>query len=384
MHEAYGVKLVHGGEDYFARLEKLITDAEHEIHLQTYIFDNDDTGKRISAALIKAAQKGISIYIVVDAYGSKHMGGLAHKLTAAGIKLRIFGTVYTGRKWAWGRRLHHKIVVADRCKALVGGINISNHYSGMDGKTPWLDYALLIEGPVCKNIFKVCKQIFTQWYIPKSRRFRLFEKHTPPDDKQHIQLLQNDWLRGKNQIARAYIKAINSAKTEVIIANSYFLPGSRFRKALKNAAKRGVKVKVLLAGTSDVPFAKKAIEYLYAYLLRNKIEIYEWQPSVLHAKIACVDGKWCAVGSYNLNFLSAYASIEFDISVMDDGFCSRFKSHLNTILSQQCVKIVHPEHHKLNPFKKFSLWASYVLIRLSEGLLTTFPGQRLFNKNRYA
>lgn len=384
MHDAYGVKLVHGGEDYFARLEKLITHAEHEIHFQTYIFDNDETGKRITAALIKSAQKGVSIYLVVDAYGSKHISGLANQLTAAGVKLRIFGTVYTGRKWAWGRRLHHKIVVIDRCKALVGGINISNHYSGMDGKTPWLDYALLVEGPVCKDIFKVCKQIFTQWYIPQSRRFRLFEKHTPTQHKQQIQLLQNDWLRGKNQIARAYIKAINAAKKEVIIANSYFLPGSRFRKALKNAAKRGVKVKILLAGTSDVPFAKKAIEYLYGYLLRNKIEIYEWQPSVLHAKIACIDGKWCAVGSYNLNFLSAYASIEFDISVIDDAFCTRFSNHLNTMLKQQCVKVVSPALHSLNPLKKFSLWASYILIRLSEGLLTTFPGQRLFNKNRYA
>jgi cardiolipin synthase A/B len=376
---------VHGGEDYFARLETLISNAEHEIHLQTYIFENDATGRRIAQALINAAQKGVEVFLVIDAYGSKGLGKLALKLEVAGVKMHYFGRMYTGANLAWGRRLHHKIFVADRCHVLVGGINISNHYSGMDGHEPWLDYALFFEGETGKDIFKICKQIFAQWFVPKRRRFRLFEKLAHVNHKATIQLMQNDWLRGKNNIVKSYIQAIRAAKTEVIVANSYFLPGGRFRQALKNAVKRGVKVKVILPGTSDVPLVKQAIHYLYAYLLRNRVEIYEWQPSVLHAKIACIDGQWCTIGSHNLNYLSAYASIEFNVNVLDAQFCGNFQAHLNQMLTQQCVKVVRKEYSKLqNPFSRFWLWIAYLLIRFSEGLLITFPGQRLFSKNRYA
>jgi cardiolipin synthase A/B len=379
------VQLVHGGEDYFARLETLINAAEHEIHLQTYIFEDDATGKRIAQALINAATKGVEVFLVIDAYGSKGLGRLGRALEAAGVKMHYFGRVYTGADWAWGRRLHHKIFVADRCHVLVGGVNISNHYSGMDGHLPWLDYALFFEGETGKDIFKICKQIFAQWFVPKRRRFRLFQKFAHSKHKTTIQLMQNDWLRGKNNIVKSYIKAIKAAKTEVIVANSYFLPGGRFRAALKNAAKRGVRVKVILPGISDVPLVKQAIHYLYAYLLRNGVEIYEWQPSILHAKIACVDGQWSTIGSYNLNYLSAYASIEFNINVLDAEFCSTFQIHLNQMLTQQCVKVVDKNYYHLqNPFIRFWLWLSYLLIRFSEGLLITFPGQRLFNRNKYA
>lgn len=367
------------------QLEKLINTTTHELHLQTYIFDSDETGIRIAQALINAAQRGVTIFIVLDAYGADRLNKeTQQQLTQAGIRLRFFGQLGTAGSLAWGRRLHHKIVVVDRCKALVGGINISNRYAGY-GEEAWLDFALLVEGPAVTQIVKICQQVYSQWFVLPQKGFRQFEHLEHHDKSIKIQLLQNDWLRSKNQIALAYANAIKAAQKEIIIANSYFLPGRFFRKRLKEAAKRGVKIKILLPGVSDVPLAKQAIHYLYRFLLRNNIEIYEWMPSVLHGKVACVDGKWCTVGSYNLNYLSAYASIEFNIGVLDEEFSNGFAQHLNSLLLLNCVQVQKADFMaKQSWLKLFSYWFSFRVLKLSEALLISFPGQHFFKANQYA
>ncbi len=376
---------MHSGDDYFARLEELIHSAEHEIHLQTYIFDSDETGVRITNALIQAARRDVTVFMVLDAYGTdKLTKEMQQQLKAAGIKLRFFGAIGAAGSLAWGRRLHHKIIVADRCRALVGGINVSNRYAGY-GEKAWLDFALLIEGTAVQQIVKICKQVYSQWFVQPQQGYKQFHHFDAKNKAIKIQLQQNDWLRSKNQIAQAYAKAIKAAKHEIIIANSYFLPGGFFRNLLKDAAKRGVKVKILLPGISDVPLAKQAIYYLYRFLLRNNIEIYEWMPSVLHGKIACIDGQWCTVGSYNLNYLSAYASIEFNISVLDEEFSVQFAQYLNSLLSTSCVQVQKNEFlGKQSPIKLFIYWLSFRILKLSEALLISFPGQHFFKANEYA
>lgn len=376
---------MHSGSDYFSRLEDLINGAQHEIHLQTYIFDSDETGTRIANVLMQAAQRGVAVFIVVDGYGANRLSKeMQFQLKKEGIKLRFFGKLGTASGLAWGRRLHHKIVVADRSKALVGGINISNRYAGF-GEEAWLDFALLIEGKAVQQIVKVCQQVYRQWFVEPQEGYKQFEHIGLEKNDIKIQLQQNDWLRSKNQIARGYAQAIKAAKQEIIIANSYFLPGIFFRNLLKDAAKRGVKVKILLPGISDVPLAKLAIHYLYRFLLRNNMEIYEWMPSVLHGKIACIDGQWCTVGSYNLNYLSAYASIEFNVSVLDEEFSAQFAQYLNGLLSSGCVQVQKSDFMgKQSPLKLFSYWLSFRILKLSEALLISFPGQRFFKENKFA
>lgn len=367
-------------------MEDLINKAEHEIHLQTYSFNNDETGHRIANAIINAAKRGVSIYMVLDAYGSKDIGEqLKADLLQAGIKLRFFGAFGSGESWAWGRRLHHKIVVADRHRCLIGGINISNHYSTEGFEWAWFDFALIIEGTVAQNIVRICKQVYAQWFGQFQKNFPPFKKHGHIEQPIDIQLRQNDWLRSKNQIAQSYAKALKAAKEEVIIANSYFLPGIYFRRLLKGAAKRGAKVKVLLPAVSDVPMVHHAMQYLYRYMLRNNIEIYEWQPSVLHAKIACVDGVWSTVGSYNLNYLSAYASIEFNVCVLNEDFGKQFTQHLHQLLQEACKKIDKDDFMKKSSWwKLFTYWISFRILKLSEVLLISFPGQHFFKRNVYA
>lgn len=380
------MELVHGGEDYFSRLEKLIADAQHEIHFQTYIYASDATGERITKALTEATRRGVEVYVIMDAYGSKEIDKkITDEFKAAGIKFRFFGSVGSNQWLAWGRRLHHKIIVADRAHALVGGINVSDDYSGMGGHPAWLDYALLVNGPACQNIFKICQQVYSQWFTIKQRRFKSFEKKTPGKKKVTIQLRFNDWLRGRNQIARSYIQAINSAKKEIIIVNSYFLPGTFFRQALRRAAQRGVKIKIVLPGVSDIPMIREATAYLYDFLMRYNMEIYEWQPSVLHAKVACVDGEWSTVGSYNLNYLSAYGSLEFNINVLDAEFGGTFMNEMHRIMETGCKKIDNQVYLKdISVFKRLRNWFSYQVMKVSSALLVTFPGQRFFDKNRYA
>ncbi len=374
--------MVHSGADYFCCLEEIINAAKSEIHLQTYSFEDDETGHKIANALIAAAKRGVQVYMVLDAYGSKDISPhFIKNITASGIKFRFFGMLGKKGNFAWGRRLHHKIVVVDGYISLVGGINIANRYLGYGFNDAWLDFALLIKGNVGQHIAKVCRHTFVKWFRKNKGNTPAIKAH----EQINIQLLQNDWLRSKNQIAQSYAKAIKAAQKEIIIANSYFLPGGYFRRLLKDASQRGVKVKIFLPSISDVPMAKNAISYLYRYLLRNNIEIYEWMPSVLHAKIACIDGRWSTIGSYNLNYLSAYASIEFNISVLDKDFSTLFQQHLHTLLNSNSVPIQKEKFiQKLTPLRLFVYWFSFKIMKLSEVLLISFPGQHFLKRNKYA
>lgn len=378
---------MHGGNEYFDVLVDIINKAQHEIHLHTYTYDNDETGNRITEALVEAVKRGVNVSIVLDAYGSNGFKEEEEKrLKKLGIRIRFFGLLGAQGNWAWGRRLHHKIVVVDRYYSLVGGINISNRYSGHGFDWAWFDMALLVKGHVGQQIARICIKVQRQLFSNSRKTLFPFIEPDEESKKIKIQLKQNDWLRSKNQIASSYANALKNAKEEIIIVNSYFLPGGYFRRLLKKAAKnKDLKVKMLLPSMSDIPFVKNAMTYLYRFLLRNNIEVYEWKPSILHAKVACTDRKWCTVGSYNLNYLSAYASIEFNIDVLDNKFSGEFQKHLNKLLNSSCVQIQKEDFDtKYSLYKKFIYWFSFRLMKLSEGLLISFPGQSFFKKNEYA
>jgi len=366
------VQLVHSGDDYFKKLKKLIADAQHELHLQTYIFEHDDTGNSIAAELIKAAQRGVKIFVLLDSYGSSSFKNKAPELLKNKIHIRFFAPLFSYKNIYFGRRLHHKIVVADGAVALIGGINIADKYKGTATEKAWLDYAVLIRGEVCKKLQKICADFY---YHNRSKR----KSHTHPANSNHktpIKISQNDWLNYKNEISTAYRKAISNAKTEIIILGSYFIPGFKFRYVLKNAAKRGVKIKILLSGISDVPLIKYATRYMYSFLFKNNIEIYEWPHSVMHGKAAIVDGQWSTVGSYNINWLSAYSSIEMNIEVPDAAFSSQFSAHLHDILSGS-RKISYEQFRMEQTFlDKVKSRLSFFAVRASIVILSAYVNRR--------
>lgn len=380
-HQADSAKLIYSGNDYFNTLITLIESAQESIHFQIYTFEQDETGIQVITALKQAAKKGVSIHLVLDAFGSN---GLSRKFIAdilnAGIQLRFFAPFFSKNILHFGRRLHHKVVVIDDSKALIGGINISDKYKGNLEEEPWLDYAILISGTVCIYATKICLDIFNKNFLFK-KRIKSSVIYTKSDCL--IRFQQNDRLRGKSQIANSYIHAIRSAKHCITFVSSYFLPGRRILNALKKAAARGVKIVIIFSGISDVPLLGRATNHLYKSLLKENILIYEWKKSVLHGKLALVDDNWLTIGSFNLNHLSALGSIELNVDVIDEKLTQELSQHLTLIINTGCDKIDSENYAKRNtPLTIFFNTISYYLVRTFIKGLALFPNLfRFLRKN---
>lgn len=368
------VKLIHGGRDYFEAVLQLIRHATTQIHLQTYIYDEDETGWLVAEALIAAALRGVKVYVLVDGYASSALSeDFVRHLEFSGIHFRYFEPVLSSRHFYVGRRLHHKILVADARESLVGGINISNKYNDLPENPAWLDWAMWAEGEVSYDLFKVCAEF---WH--KSRKpARAMIASTPrpvfpaPWDCA-VKVRRNDWVRRKNQISRSYIEMFNRAQDHIIIMSSYFLPGRVIRRNLARAARRGVKISLILAGTSDVMMAKYAERFIYRWLQRQGVKIYEYPKAVLHAKLSTYDKIWVTVGSYNVNDISAYASVELNLDVMDDGFATQADGWLQRIIVQDCEEITSEKLHSYNAVTRFLQWWSYEVYRALFYLFTFY------------
>ena len=371
----HSVELVHSGEDYFDRLHKIISQSKIELHIQTYIFENDSTGKMIANALKEAASRNVKVYVLLDAYGSYSLSGKFIKdLVEHGINIRFFSPLFSTSSFYIGRRLHHKIVVADGTTTLIGGINIGDRYRGSETKVAWLDYAVQIENSeIANHLEKFCRNI----YFKKRRMRRKNNKYIVHLQRDIlVSILQNDWLKRKNDIYKSYIKAITNAKGEVIIVGSYFLPGKRLTNVLKTAALNGVQIKLILSGISDVPLLRRATCYLYSSLLNHNIELYEWNKSVLHGKVAVVKGKWTTIGSFNLNHLSSYGSIEMNVEINSPEFAKKTTIHFNDIISQ-CENITHKTLKTRNGLFTNALnWLSYRFVRIALIIVTYTPHKR--------
>ena len=369
------VNLVHSGEDYFCRLERIISDSKIEIHIQTYIFDYDTIGKKIIAALKEAASRNVKIYILLDGFGSfAFPKEVLNDLKQNGINIRFFSPFFSANSLYIGRRLHHKVVVSDSKTALIGGINIADKYYGTTKVSPWLDYAVqLNDEKIGEQLSRLCLDI----YLRKRRvnRKRIFPA-VYSNSEVSVNILQNDWLKRKNEIYRAYLKSIGNAKNEIVIVGSYFLPGRKLVATLKKASQNNVKIKLILSGISDLPIARRASCHLYAKLLRHNVELYEWKSSVLHGKVAVVDHSWTTIGSFNLNNLSSFASIEMNVGINSVEFSNSYLAHLDQIMAQ-CEKIsTESLELRVGLSTKFLNWVCYWITRIIEIIVTYLPLKR--------
>ena len=359
------VKLVHGGSTYFAVMIDMIREASHTIHLQTYIYEQDETGVMVAEELMAASRRSVKVFMLLDGYASRHLpSDFISQLRDSGIHFRFFEPILKGDSFYFGRRLHHKVLVCDSLFSLVGGINISNRYNDMPGQPAWLDWAVHAEGEVSYELFKVCAEF---WYrSPKLVRAAVAS--TPPisfPETWHcaVKVRRNDWVRRRNQISRSYIEMFNSAEKQIFIMSSYFLPGRVMRRNMALAAKRGVNISLILAGTSDVPIAKYAERFIYRWMLRNGVRIYEYPKYVLHAKLSTYDEKWVTVGSYNVNDISAYASIELNLDVMDRDFALEATKWMTLTIERDCIRITDDYIRQYNLVTRFLQWWSYEVFR---------------------
>ena len=370
------VELLRSGEEYFNRLVALIENATSTIHLQVYIFDVDQTGNTILQALLAAALRGVKIFMVVDGFGSILFGGENIKrLNAAGGQFRFFSPLPFPGVFQPGRRLHHKVLVVDDCKALVGGINIADKYRGVFPEIAWLDYAVLVEGPVVGQIRDYClKLYFRKFHVPA--KFRLPESFPSVLSKGDLsaRMCINDWFRGKNQISSSYKKQIRAATAEVFIMASYFLPTRHLLKIILQASRKGVRVTLVLGKFSDVVLMKPAMRYLYSVLLRNNVEVYEYESSVLHAKLCVVDREWVSIGSHNLNHLSEWMSLEMNVEVEDRVFAEEVLQKIKNDLASTTRRIDR-EYGLEIADRRWHLWCSYKIVSWSMRLLYFLQGR---------
>jgi cardiolipin synthase A/B len=377
--------LIQGGRAYFDLLLRLIHQATDTIHLQTYIYHHDETGQLIAQALKEAAQRKVAIYVLVDGYASQSLDGhFIQSLRAAGIQFRFFEPLFRSSQFYVGRRMHHKLFVADAKFALVGGVNIANRYNDMEGMHAWLDFALYIAGPMAVDLCVLCSKTWNG-YTAQNNVLPCPEAVLPANPAIGkgiaVRMRRNDWVRRKSEISATYIEMFRHAKSHIILMCSYFLPGRAIRRLLRNAVNRGVKIQVVTAGPSDVPVAKWAERWLYDWLLRNKIELYEYQPTVLHAKIALCDGQWFTIGSYNVNNISTYASVELNLDVSDAALATATEKQLQQIIVQNCTPINQAGHRKsTNPFRQFGRWLAYQFIRVVFYLFTFYFKRRAIKR----
>ena len=363
----HSIELLCSGEPFFAAYEKAIDGASHFIHFQTYIVDDDETGKKITEALVRASQRGVKVYFLLDAFGGGSFSKqLIKKVEDAGVLFRKFSPAFISKGFQLSLRLHHKVLLVDGETVIIGGMNFANRYRGTPKLKAWLDFALIVKGPECVQILDILKRLWNKKFIlKKERSHETIHKMIFYPENVRIRISQNNWYRNKIEILKSYRSAIKHSHKRMIIFASYFLPGRNERKILRNAGRRGVDMKIVLSAVSDAPMFKRATNFLYGFILRNKIKIYEYLPSNLHAKVATVDGKWSTIGSYNLNHLSDYGSIEMNVDVLDTNFTEQFEKLLRGIIEKDCRQVTFEEYMRRRTWlSMLSDWISYQMIRL--------------------
>ncbi|MFH0782268.1 MAG: cardiolipin synthase ClsB [Pseudomonadota bacterium] len=382
MNSGNRITLLHNGDAYFPALETALDRAVYDIYLETYIFENDHTGRRIAEALRRAAMRGVLTHLLIDGFGSSGLPKtMIDYLKEAGVmvlKFRPQISPWTLRRRRL-RRLHRKIAVIDQSFAFVGGINIIDDVDTPGQVSPRYDYAVSVEGPLVKKIYTSTRRLWLR--VVWSRRLR-FDWHRdkkrqvpPPKFVGHMKstFLVRDNFRHRRAIENGYLHAIAQAQSEIILANAYFLPGRNFRQALLTAAGRGVRVVLLLQGKMEHRLAHYASRALFGTFLDAGIEIYEYHQSILHAKVAVIDKHWATVGSSNLDPFSLLLALEANIVVDDQNFASALRDSLERAIKAGARRVFE-NNWILQPFMlRLVCWLSYGLIRFMTGIAGEVP-----------
>ncbi len=357
-HERNQIDLLRNGEEFFPALCAAISAAKYKVHLETYIFNLDKTGLLVLDHLQEACARGVKVRVVVDGFGSnEHASEIGVRLADMGAQYRIYRPEPTGLRYMRFdlrrlRRLHRKVTVVDDSVAFVGGINILDDYVDVpdDGKgaRPRFDFAVRLQGSIVEGLTRAQRALWLRmaWrrrddWAAFYRRLKEWSKRpvlrakapaaTQDGPGHRAALLLRDNLRFRQTIEDAYLGTMEHARRDILIANAYFFPGRRLRKALEDAARRGVRVRLLLQGRSEYPMQYRAGRYMYCKLLDDGIEIHEYMASYLHAKVAVIDD--CAmVGSSNLDPFSLLLAREANIYVQDAQFADELKSAIEAEL----------------------------------------------------
>jgi cardiolipin synthase len=375
------LQLLRNGEAYFPALIEAIDRARHEVHLETYIFADDATGREVAAALSRAAQRGVMVRLLVDGFGARDFDtGLGAGLGADGVEVMVYRPEagrYAFRRHRL-RRMHRKLAVIDGEVGFAGGINIIDDFD--TSTSPRFDYAVRIEGPLVARLHLAVRHV---WRLV---RWAALGRRPPPPTfvppqrpaavgSVQAALLLRDNLAHRHDIEYAYLDAVRSARSEILIANAYFLPGRRFSKALLLAAQRGVKVSLLLQGRSDHLLFHYATQALYDRMLAAGVRVFEYDRAELHAKVAVIDQAWATVGSSNIDPFSLLLAREANVVVRDPGFAAELRASLVETISAAAREVRVEDQRQRSWRARLASVLAYSLVRFMLGV-TRYGGKQ--------
>jgi cardiolipin synthase len=391
----HAVRWLEGAQGWFPALIEAVDQARTQVQIETYIFDDTGAGADVAHALERAAWRGVRVWLLVDGAGTGDLP--AHwqvRFARAGVAWRVF-TPFGA--WGWfypsrWRRLHRKLCVIDNQVAFCGGINVLDDWHDPNHgplDRPRLDFTVQVQGPVVQAIHDTMSQLwwrtetatqvrrrdfpeaFTAW---RATRWWPIGRHVAGVQAQagagvKAGLLLRDNLSHRGDIERAYLKAIASARQDIVIANAYFLPGRRLRRALVLAAARGVRVRLLLQGRYEYFMSHHASRAVYGQLLAAGVEIHEYQRSFLHAKVAVIDPEhqrpWATVGSSNLDPLSLLLAREANLVVLDRDFAQGLHQRLVRAIEEDGQAVAAQDFALRRWPDRLREWTALALMRLA-------------------
>ena len=373
LRPGHRLTLLKGGETFFPALCEAIDAARAEVLLETYMFEFTRGVVPIAEALEAAARRGVSVHVVVDGVGTGDVPPeWQQRWTAARVHWRVFNPargwwLLLPKRW---RRLHRKLCVVDGRIGFCGGINLLDDFHDPNHGAldqPRFDFSVRVEGPLVEDMHETMRRLWARLQVAREAEQQDFaaafqaviaaadagtdlaDEHLnsdvddenalpqPPGEGALAALVLRDNVRFRRSIEGNYRLAIGLAQTEILIANAYFIPGVQLQRALLRAARRGVRITLLLQGRYEYFMQYHASRAVYAMMLDAGIEIIEYEASFLHAKVAVMDaagGALATVGSSNLDPLSLLLAREANVFVRDDAFAAELRGHLMDAIAQ--------------------------------------------------
>jgi cardiolipin synthase len=360
------VTLLADGQATYAAMFKTLENAKDNINLESYIIEDDETGRKFADLLLQKQAEGIQVNIIYDSVGSMNTpSAFFQRLRDGGIQVVEFNPINplkAGKIWGLTHRDHRKILTVDGKVAIMGGINISEVYSSspfkrkQNEKAPihWRDTDIQIKGPAVAEFQKLFFDTWLQQEGPE-----LPDRNYFPELKEEGTALVRVVGSTPGETNRipfiVYVSAITFATHSIHMTNSYFIPDDQIEKALTDAAERGVDVKIILPGITDSLLALHAQRYHYSALLKSGVKIYERNTSLLHAKTAVVDQVWSTVGSTNMDFLSLLNNDEVNTVILSREFAIEMERMFASDLEDS--RQIHWEEWKKRPlFPRIRDW----------------------------
>ncbi|HEY4066680.1 MAG TPA: cardiolipin synthase ClsB [Burkholderiaceae bacterium] len=393
LRPGHALTLLKGGEAFFPALAEAIAAASREVLLETYIFDFTRSAATVAAALEAAARRGVAVRVVVDGVGTGDVPAeWQARWRAAGVQWSVFNPAQGWRllvpkRW---RRLHRKLCVVDGAVAFCGGINLLDDFFDPNYgvlEQPRFDFSVRVAGPLVADVHDTMTRLWSRLQLARHVHGAVQAMRDvahagtdmadegintgigvpppPPGAGMLASFVLRDNVRFRRSIEGNYRLAIGQAASEIIIANAYFIPGVQLQRALLRAARRGVRITLLLQGKYEYFMQYHASRAVYHVMLKAGISIIEYEESFLHAKVAVMDaqgGALATVGSSNLDPLSLLLAREANLFIRDDAFAGELRTHLLDAIAHG-RRVARDEHTRWPLMSRGLNWIAYALMR---------------------